>query len=67
MSNTEILQEVLRLKPQERYLMVESLLKSLDKPDEAIDEIWAEEAQKRLQDYKDNNIKTISFEKIFDS
>ncbi len=67
MSNTKILEEALRLKPQERYLVVESLLKSLDKPDEEVDEVWAEEAQKRLQNYKSNNVKTISFEQIFDS
>ncbi|MEN8147552.1 MAG: addiction module protein [Campylobacterota bacterium] len=67
MSNTKILEEALRLKPQERYLVIESLLKSLDKPDEAIDEVWAAEAQARLQNYKSNNVKTISFEQIFDS
>lgn len=67
MSNTKILEEALRLKPQERYLVIESLLKSLDKPDEAVDEVWATEAQARLQNYKSNNIKTIPFEQIFDS
>ena len=67
MSNTKILEEALRLKPQERYLVIESLLKSLDKPDEAVDEVWATEAQARLQNYKNNNIKTIPFEQIFDS
>lgn len=34
MSNTQILQEALQLNPQERYIVVESLLQSLDKPDE---------------------------------
>jgi putative addiction module component (TIGR02574 family) len=65
MSNTEVLEEALRLNPQERYIVVESLLKSLDKPDENIDGVWAKEAETRLQNYRDNNIQTISFEEVF--
>jgi len=65
MSNTQILQEALQLNPQERYIVVESLLKSLDKPDESIDDIWANEAEKRLQNYRDNKVQTIPFEKVF--
>ena len=67
MNNVEILQEALQLNPQERYLVVESLLESLDKPDQEINKVWADEAEKRLQDYTKNKIKTISFNKIFDS
>ncbi|MDF1877811.1 addiction module protein [Sulfurimonas sp. SAG-AH-194-L11] len=65
MSNTQILQEALQLNPQERYIVVESLLKSLDIPDENIDTIWANEAEQRLQNYKDNKVQTISFEEVF--
>ena len=65
MSNAQILQEALQLNPQERYIVVESLLKSLDKPDETIDNVWADEAEKRLQNYRDNKIQTISFEEVF--
>ena len=65
MSNIQILQEALRLTPQERYIVVESLLQSLDKPDESIDRVWADEAEKRLQNYRDNKVKTISFEEVF--
>jgi len=62
MNNVEILQEALQLNPQEQYMVVESL----DKPDKDIDEKWANEAEKRLQDYNKNKIETISFNKIFD-
>jgi len=65
MSNTQILQEALQLNPQERYIVVESLLQSLDKPDESIDDVWADEAEKRLQNYRDNKVQTIPFEEIF--
>lgn len=66
MSSTEILKEALQLKPQERYLVIENLLKSLDIPDETIDKVWAEEAQKRLQDYWQHRTETIPFDQIFD-
>lgn len=66
MNNVEILQEALQLNPQERYMVVESLLESLDKPDQEIDKIWADEAEKRLQDYSDHKIETVPFNKIFD-
>ncbi|MEA1919375.1 MAG: addiction module protein [Campylobacterota bacterium] len=65
MSNTQILQEALQLSPQERYMVVESLLESLDKPDEVIDTVWADEAEKRLLNYKTNKTKTLSFEEVF--
>ena len=67
MSNLEILQEALQLKPQERYLVIESLLKSLDKPDEAVDELWADEAQKRLENYRNKKTETIPFDEIFNT
>ena len=65
MSNAQILQEALQLNPQERYIVVESLLQSLDKPDDSIDNIWAKEAENRLQNYRDNKIQTIPFEEVF--
>ena len=65
MSNTQILQEALQLNPQERYIVVEGLLQSLDKPDNSIDTIWANEAESRLQNYRDNKVQTIPFEEVF--
>ena len=65
MNNHKIIQDALQLKPQERYLIVESLLKSLDIPDESVDTVWADEAEKRLQNYRNNKVKTISFEEAF--
>ena len=65
MSNAQILQEALQLNPQERYIVVESLLQSLDKPDDSVDSVWANEAESRLQNYRDNKIQTIPFEEVF--
>ncbi len=65
MSNLQILQEALQLNPKERYILIEGLLESLDKPDESVDSVWADEAEHRLQNYRDNKIKTIPFEEVF--
>jgi hypothetical protein len=47
----EILEQALKLKPEERFMIVEGLLNSLDEPDRKLDDIWAEEAEKRLKAY----------------
>jgi len=40
-------------------------LKSLDEPDKTIDEIWAIEAEKRLNAFKAGKLKTYSYEEVF--
>jgi putative addiction module component (TIGR02574 family) len=65
MSSKEILQQALKLKPRERLSVVEGLLKSLDEPDSTIDDIWAEEAEKRLKAYRAGNLEGIASDNIF--
>jgi len=65
MDNHQIIQEALALKPQERYKVVESLLESLNRPNPTIDTLWADEAEQRLKNYRENKVKTISFEEVF--
>ena len=65
MGTNEIIQEALNLKPQEKYLIIESLILSLNEPDKDIEKIWIEESQKRLEEYKEGNLKTLSFEEVF--
>ena len=65
MSNKDILEMALKLKPEERFLIIEGLIKSIDEPDQTIDAIWAEEAEKRLKAYRDGKLQTISAEEIF--
>ena len=60
-----IISKALHLKPAERSLVIEALLKSLDVPDPKIERIWADEAEKRLKAYKAGKIKTVSFEDMF--
>ena len=65
MSSKEILKQALKLKPDERFMVVEGLINSLDEPDESLDAIWAEEAEKRLKAYRAGNLDGIPMEEIF--
>ena len=65
MHTKEILEQALRLKPQDRFTLIEGLLKSLDEPDKTIDQIWAAEAEKRLKAYREGRIQGLPMEDIF--
>ena len=65
MLEQQILKEALTLAPKNRASLVEKLLASLDQPDKAIDELWAEEVENRIDAYETGNIKAISAEQVF--
>jgi putative addiction module component (TIGR02574 family) len=65
MKSKEILEAALKLKPDERFMVVEGIIKSLDEPNSSIDEIWAEEAEKRLNAYRAGRLEGIPMEEIF--
>ena len=65
MSNKEILKQAMKLKPDERFLLIEGLIQSLDEPDKNIDEIWAIEAEKRLKAYREGKLEGIPMDDIF--
>lgn len=60
-----IISKSLNLKPAERFIVIEALIRSLDNPDPAIEKTWVIEAEKRLKAYKAGKAKTISFESMF--
>ncbi|MEB2310194.1 MAG: addiction module protein [Candidatus Brocadiaceae bacterium] len=65
MGSKEILDQALKLKPEERFLIIEGLIVSLDQPDKNLDEIWAQEAEKRLKAYREGKLEGIPMEDIF--
>jgi putative addiction module component (TIGR02574 family) len=65
MSNQEILDLAMTLKPVERLLIIDGLLRSLDEPDHKFDELWAVEAEKRLNAYREGRVEGIPMEEIF--
>ncbi|MFH1442305.1 MAG: addiction module protein [Candidatus Omnitrophota bacterium] len=60
-----VISDALHLRPAERFIVIEALIRSLDMPDPQIEKIWAKEAQKRLRAYKKNKLQTVSFEDMF--
>ncbi len=64
MSNTEVLEQALKLRPEERVLVVEGILKSLDIPDPTVDEVWAEEAERRLIAYREGRLAGVPMEEV---
>ena len=60
-----ILQDVLQLKPQDRFILIDMIIQSLDNPDKKIDAIWAEEAEKRLNAHRKGTTQGVLFEEVF--
>ena len=65
MSTSDVIEQVLSLKASDRYLLLEILQRSLDKPDPEIDRIWQEEALRRVKAYDEGLLKTVSIEEVF--
>jgi putative addiction module component (TIGR02574 family) len=65
-SSEQILKEALALPPQERAELVEQLLATFQSPpDPQIDEMWAREAEDRLDAYDRGELKAVPAEEVF--
>lgn len=60
-----ILDQALKMSPADKFMIIEGLLNSLDEPNKNLEEIWAIEAEKRLNAYKEGKLKTVSYEEVF--
>ncbi len=65
MSLPELIDEALRLKPHERYLIIDRLVQSLDVPDSKIEQAWITESQHRLEAYRNGTAKVLTVEQVF--
>jgi len=65
MNSKELLGQALELTPDERFMVIEGIIKSLDEPDSSLDTIWADQAEKRLKAYRAGNLEGIPMEEIF--
>ena len=61
-----ILKGALTLKPSQKAELIDKLLSDLDKPDREIDELWAKEAENRIDAYDQGNIKSVPLEKVLE-
>lgn len=61
----EILSAALALAPGARAMLADHLLESLDWEDQKkIDAIWAEEAERRMQEIRDGKVETIDGDQV---
>jgi putative addiction module component (TIGR02574 family) len=64
-SYDEIMSDALALPPEQRELLAEHLMESLDAEDqERIDTLWAEEAERRYKEIEDGVVKAIPGEEV---
>ncbi|MCP4677258.1 MAG: addiction module protein [Deltaproteobacteria bacterium] len=59
-----LVESVLQLKPAERMRLLNVIYTSLERPDTAIDEIWYDEAERRLAAHKDGKVQGIPADKV---
>jgi len=66
MENCEtLLEKAFLLNAQDRYLLVDGLIRSLDEPSGDVDAVWADEAVKRLGAYREGKTTSVPFEEVF--
>ena len=63
----EIIQEAQSLPVEERALVVDSLLRSLNSPDPSIEKEWAAVAKRRLAELRSGRAKPVPGEQVFAS
>ena len=52
-----VFKEALTLKPSQKAQLIDKLISTLDNSDKAIDELWAIEAENRINAYEQGKIK----------
>lgn len=64
--NERVFEEALSLPADERLILVEKLLKSLNLPiEEDIDRLWAEEAERRVAEIENGKANLLSGDEVF--
>ena len=66
MNTKELINDVVSLPVEERVLVLDSLLRSLNKPESDIDKKWAVVAKQRLADLWSGSVQSIPGKEVFD-
>jgi putative addiction module component (TIGR02574 family) len=65
MNTKQLIDEAVSLPVEERALVVDSLLRSLNQPESEIDKKWSEEAKRRLAELRSGQIQAIPGDEVF--
>lgn len=65
MNTKELIAEVVSLPVEERAIVVDSLLRSLNQPETEIDRQWVSVAKERLADMRAGKVKPVLGEQVF--
>ena len=66
MNTKELIDEAVSLPVEERALVIDSLLRSLNQPESEIDKKWAAVAKRRLAEMRSGSIEAIPGQDVFD-
>lgn len=65
MKTDKLIEEALSLPVEERALIADSPLRSLNEPKSAVDDKWIEAAQRRLGEIRESKVKPVPGEEVF--
>ena len=65
MSVKELLAEVISLPVEERVVLIDTLLRSLNSPEESLDSEWIAEAERRLDEVRSGRTTGIPADDVF--
>jgi len=67
MNTKELINEAVSLPVEERTLVVDSLLRSLNQPESEIDKEWAITAKRRLSELRSGLVESVPGQEVFNS
>lgn len=65
MTTQALIDEAVSLPVEQRVLVVDALLQTLNRPDSGIDCEWADLAQRRLSELREGNVQAVPGEQVF--
>lgn len=66
MNAKDVIDEAISLPVEERAFIVDSLLRSLNRPEQEIDKEWTKVARRRLDEIRSGALKSVSGDEVFE-